>query len=518
MSSPDSPSSIALTQSQQILRRKLKEDMAKSLNRRPVGAQDHYAQYAANSGDWTILEQPSRQLPLSLCQLISLELRDHGNTLFEETRALNNRFAGCSFRAAEVMLSSDSEFLDLHRRALTWGEEVASQVNFKLRHQARDDPYRAFTGAFDSFISQIDTVMAHGSDRLHQMVWAAVLDLLPYKLFEAMLIKPGHCRLSHEATKAHLPHVKLSESVQTARAQELLTRILSLYGVEPMVYIDTVVLTPLLAVLQQDTALPLPNTHSMRYHQMFADLLEAHPYLVSSDRAERYMFYIPGTTCVATFSFLAANGCAKIMFWDDVESLRLGLHSNFVRGCLHIGYDGGISCWMHPWRTLDKVFGPDCAATLAFWLLKQVHGLLVQDYLSIEKYYLHPSDEKTEASVAFSVPDEALLFVALAKAAEGEEDPESETQPEVLPVDAVHGDGTLPQLRRRYFFKLLGRCGVSIEQGKGSEIKLLRKTKRPFRLGNHYGSNPTIPAFLATNILKRLEITRDEWFDAITAN
>jgi len=75
----------------------------------------------------------------------------------------------------------------------------------------------------------------------------------------------------------------------------------------------------------------------------------------------------------------------------------------------------------------------------------------------------------------------------------------------------------LPQLRRRYFFKLLERCGVEVAQGKGSEIKLLRKSKRPFRLGNHYGSNPTIPAFLAASILKRLDITHQDWVEAIAA-
>lgn len=74
------------------------------------------------------------------------------------------------------------------------------------------------------------------------------------------------------------------------------------------------------------------------------------------------------------------------------------------------------------------------------------------------------------------------------------------------------------QLRRRQFFKLLGRCGVSIEQGKGSEIKLLRDGWHPFRIGNHYGNNPTIPHVLAISILKRLGITRDEWLDSVAAS
>lgn len=73
------------------------------------------------------------------------------------------------------------------------------------------------------------------------------------------------------------------------------------------------------------------------------------------------------------------------------------------------------------------------------------------------------------------------------------------------------------QLRRRQFFKLLGRCGVTIEQGKGSEIKLLRDGWHPFRIGNHYGNNPTIPCVLAISILRRLGITRAEWLDSVAA-
>ena len=72
----------------------------------------------------------------------------------------------------------------------------------------------------------------------------------------------------------------------------------------------------------------------------------------------------------------------------------------------------------------------------------------------------------------------------------------------------------IPQIRRNLFFKILENCGVRIEQGKGSEIKLLRVGKHPFRLGNHGYVNPTMPSFLAANILRRLEITYAEWMAA----
>jgi hypothetical protein len=247
---------------------------------------------------------------------------------------------------------------------------------------------------------------------------------------------------------------------------------------------------------------------------MFGDILEAAPYLVASDRSERFMFNLPGSGCVAAFQFNAGLSCAQFVFDDDEDSLRRGLHTTFARGALMIGYDGKMSMYMHPWLTLDCIYGAHRGQMIAYWLLTQVHARITTDYLKIERDFLHPDEPTQTGEGEDAVFEETLAFVALAKAAPGNgigEEHGARSPPAVLEEHR----SALPQLRQRYFFKLLTHCGVRIEQGKGSEIKLLREGGRPFRLGNHYGSNPTIPAFLANNILKRLEITRDEWLDAL---
>lgn len=516
MSTSATSTSGALTLQQQILRRKLNDDMGKILNRRVDSVVAKFAHEVATSGDWTVEEQPVRTLPSALRDMITVSQRDAGNALIEETRVFNNQYAGFSFRAVEVMLANDLELLDLQHRAQAWSMDVARQVCFTLRHQARSDPFRAFFIAYDRVVAPIDMTIVHGKDRLYSMIWETVVDLLPYRLFDALLFAPGHCSLSHGPTPAHLGTLAFAREV-TAQEQKRVKTIISLYAVEPIAYLDNVVLAPLLATLREDPTSPDLAVQERTYQGMFADLLEAYPYLLSSDRAERYMFAIPGTSCVATFSFLAPNGCARIVFCDDAESLRRGLRTNFVRGALKIGYDGSISWWMHPWRVLDAVFGAEGAVTLSWWLLKQVHRQLVDDFLRIEHYYLHGTDEPAALPASDNSPDETLLYVALAKTADAPSDAGDEPDEATLKFDAGRALNMLPQLRRRYFFKLLERCGVEVAQGKGSEIKLLRKSKRPFRLGNHYGSNPTIPAFVAASILKRLDITHQDWVEAIAA-
>lgn len=507
-----------LTTQQQILRRRMDDEIAKTLLRRPANAQDVYQSRAARAGDWTIRLQPARSLPLALTQLIPLSLKNTGNMLFEETRALNNRHAGSSYRAIDVMLASDPEFLDLRARALAWGEDVARQVSFRLRHRALAHPYRTYVDAYRTLLPHMDTVMVHGDERMYSLVWAAVLDLLPYKLLESMVLAPGHLTISYEQDEQHLPYAVMTDSFKATSDVAWLTNIISLYCVEPAIYLDKIILSPLLAALQATPSLPPLPAQRTAIQEMVADVMEAFPYLVSSERAERYMFRIPGTSCVATFSFLASAGCAKFTFFDDEESMRRGVRTNFARAGLEIGYDGRFSSTMHPWRTLDTLFAPEHSSMLAYWLLKQVHGRLLADYLSIEHYYLHPSEEERGHEAAAFAHEETLLYVAWAKTAEHDEPAVPETQADNAGTEAWQGHGSIPQLRRRTFFKLLENCGVSVEQGKGSEIKLLRKSCHPFRLGNHYGSNPTVPAFLAAAILKRLEITRQEWVDAMAAH
>lgn len=505
-----------LTRQQKILRKKLSDEMGKLLHRRADSAMAKYAHQVASTSDWIVEEQTVKVMPPVLRNMLSMSQRDAGDALLEETRVLNNLYVGFSFRTAEVVLANDRELLDLQQRAQAWAADIATQLCFKLRHKARSDPFQAFFSIYDSVVTAIDMNVVYGRDRLYSLVWETVVDLLPYQLFDALLMAPGHCVLSHWTTASHEATLTFSRDLTRADQNRVRT-IISLYAIESVAYLDHVVLTPLVATLRQAPAMPGPVDLGKAYLEMFADLLEAYPYLLSSDRSERYMFPIPGTSCVATFAFLAPQGCARIVFCDDEESLRRGQHVNFVRGALKVGYDGSISWWMHSWRTLDSVFGAEEAATLSWWLLKQVHHQLVKDFLSIENYYLHGADEQAALPAMGGAADETLLYVALAKASDPA-DVIGETDDGVAPPSVEHTSTMLPQLRRRYFFKLLEHCGVEVAQGKGSEIKLLRRSKRPFRLGNHYGSNPTIPSFLAASILKRLEISHQEWVDAIAVS
>jgi len=487
------------------------------LRLRPLSAQTRHAHMIASDRDWTIAEQPVRELPYALNQLISLALRDRGNALIEETRHLNNRFADHSYRNIEAILSTAPDCLDLRARILEWGEEVAAQVVYKLRNRARQNPVKTFDSAFHSIVRDLDTRIVHGSDRMYMLVWSAVVEMLPYKLIDALLLQPGHIEIHLDARSGHASTIAISDRMPKSCDAKAIINMFDLYGVEPASYVDNMVLRPLLEALAGNSSLPAPGEQCKRYQAMLDDLLEAAPYLVSSARAERFMFALPGSARMAAFSFVAGSSCASILFADDADSVLRGLRTSFCRGGLVLGYSGQFSTLMHPWRTLGKVFGEADGQLLGYWLLQQVHGRVVQDYLKINHYFLDPPVSLPDDGVDVTEFDETLAYVAWAKASE---DSNASTEPETGPPfaqDQGH-PGAIAQLRRRHFFKLLARCGVSIEQGKGSEIKLLRAGWHPFRLGNHYGNNPTIPSFLAINILKRLGITRDEWLDSVAAD
>jgi hypothetical protein len=331
-----------------------------------------------------------------------------------------------------------------------------------------------------------------------------------------LLLQPGHIEIHLDARSGHASRIALSDRLPRSCDANAVINMFDLYGVEPASYVDNMVLRPLLDALAGDSSLPEPDEQCQRYQAMLVDLLEAAPYLVSSARTERFMFALPGSARMAAFCFVPGSSCASFLFADDADSLLLASRTTFCRGGLVLGYDGQLSTFMHPWRTLDKVFGEAAGQLLGYWLLEQVHGRVVQDYLKIEHYFLDPPSLPDD-DVEIAEIDETLVYVAWAKASEDRgASADLENGP---PCAQDRGrPGAIAQLRRRHFFKLLARCGVSIEQGKGSEIKLLRAGWHPFRLGNHYGNNPTIPSFLAINILKRLGITRDEWLDSVAAD
>lgn len=501
---------------QQILRRKMEDQLDKVLRLRPLSAHTRYAHLIATDREWTILEQLVRELPYALRQLISLHLRDQGNALIEETRHLNNRFVGHSYRDIEAILSVAPDCQDLRTRIIEWGEEVAAQVVYKLRNRAKQDPLKTFDLAYRSIVCDLDTRIVHGSDRMYMLVWSVVVDMLPYKLMDAFLLQPGYIEIRRDARGGHTSTIEISDRLPKSCDASAVIDMFDLYGVEPASYVDNMVLKPLLTALASAPTLPGPCEQRERYQAMLADLLEAAPYLVSSIRTERFIFSLPGSARMAAFCFVPGTSCASILFADDTDSLLRAARTAFSRGGLMLGYDGQLSTYMHPWRTLDKVFGEADGQLLGYWLLQQIHGRVVQDYLKIEHYFLDTSESLPDDAVEIAEMDETLAYIAFAKASDRNK-AGTELADETSSTQIQHRPGAIAQLRRRHFFKLLARCGVSIEQGKGSEIKLLRAGWHPFRLGNHYGNNPTIPSFLAMNILKRLGISHDEWLDSVAA-
>lgn len=512
MTSFDQNAPLGLNPRQLILRKKIDRHLEAVTKLRPTNQQGRHAHMIASTQEWIIREQPVRTLPFSLTQLIKIDTRDLGNALIEETRQLNNRYAGSSSRDVDAQLIGDPSCMDLQRRIIDWSEDIAAQIIYKLRHRGKIDPIGTFHQAYRTIVAPLDTELVHGVDRMYMYVWTAVVDMLPFKLWDGLIATPGHISIHHDASVQHLPTFRHSKQVAGQFNWNGISDALSLYGIECDAYLRNVVFTPLLDTLVHNPAMPAPEGQREQYDQMFSDILEAAPYLVVSDRSERFMFNLPGSGCIAGFQFNAGSSCAQFVFADDEDSLRLALRTTFARGGLMIGYDGAMSIHMHPWRTLETIYGMEKGKMIAYWLLAQVHERITADYLKIERYFLHAEDlVQDEESVSI---EETLAYVALAKAAPGNR-VDVEVEPQSLDNGLGYERFALPALRQRYFFKLLTRCGVRVEQGKGSEIKLLREAKRPFRLGNHYGNNPTIPSFLASNILKRLEVTRDEWLGAI---
>lgn len=148
-----------------IVARRMAEEDAKVLRRAPVSPLDRYQQSIARCADWKIQEMPVMTLPRGLTDFLSLELRDRGNALIEETRQLNNGFVGVFMSEVVALMVADFELHDLRERVLKWTEEAISEVVYRYRRQIQRSPYDAYMHLSDAFLGDIDTRIAHGECR-----------------------------------------------------------------------------------------------------------------------------------------------------------------------------------------------------------------------------------------------------------------------------------------------------------------------------------------------------------------
>lgn len=469
---------------------------------------DKYNSQVLKTQSWIILEQPVKVLPRSLTELISMRLRDEGNALIEETRYLNNLRVGETFTKVHIESIADLTFIDLRGKLLDWAEQVINEVYYKHRRQFKEDPFGTYLKHHHGYISYIDQKIAHGADHLYSALWSKVLDAIPYWLLDRALQQPGKAVISYVPDETGRLHSSLELAPELVHQGKNVKVHLNLYGAEPTVFCESIILRPLLSALANEV-FPEADVMQQQLNLIMGDILEATPYLMKNRCYEEYLFDIPGTTCVGGFLYLSPNGIGQFCFSENRKYWAEGHAESFYRGMLELDFFGMLTFYMHPWRSLERVFGVADALKLTYWFLKQVHTTVVQEYLRIEKYYL-----TSQSALTSDGPEQDDLYVPWQRPAVEDFEAVAFDSEE---ADIIRGISTLPQLRRSKFFKILSNCGVRVEQGKGSELKLLKDGAHPFRLGDHYGPNPTIPSFLVDSILKRMQISPEQWKLALAA-
>ncbi len=473
-----------------------------------------YISSVAHNEDWQIKSQDPKALPYAFLELTSLQVRDEGNLLIEETRQLNNRYVGWSYRALEAALKADLEVIYLCDQAALWAQRVAKEVLFKLRNKIKAAPVIAYSKAYDALIRSLESITCD-RDHMYPLVWNAASDVMACTLLDEIFIKTRLISSDERFDTNSLNNTHTS--IRNEGERKYLRDHLALYNVPFRDWLVSHLLDPLLAVLKNDPSMPTTEEQQAYKSWYFSELLEAFSYLVGLEEDDRYFFVLPESTYVGAFTFNSVHGIGRFFFNDSRENLVKGLEGAYCIGTFEVLWNGEFSFETHPLDTISGRFGKEDGLLLAYWMLKQVHDRIVSDYLAVEDYYLHQKVEDKNAQVKGerSTHELAAFYTPWIKEAQDKQLASTiAANADLEPFPLQHG---LPQVRRNLFFKILQQCGVSVEQGKGSELKLLRDGKHPFRLGNHYGPNPTVPSFLAASILKRMEISRNEWLSALAA-
>lgn len=491
----------------------------RTLRRAPQNIGEAYVASVAKGEDRFILEQAARTLPRSLTELISLLLRDEGNALIEETRLINNRYVGSTIKTLQAQVVGDLEVIELRDRVLDWSERVVNAVLFKMRRQVTAAPVKTYAKLYLSFVHELDTTIAHGSNDLYSLIWDAATEALPYGMLDGIFIQTELISGFYKESAANgESEFFLRQKLRCSNAEwHFVAEQLTLYSYSPTVYAQEVVLRPLLKTLKDELGHVSKSEQRRLCGVYLADLLEAFPYLLSSTRIGKSIFPVEGSRAVAAFDYICRDGFGCFFLSDSASIFEREIAFGKSLGILEVLFDGKIAFYPYPRMTLEAVFGEDDGLLLTYWLLKQARERVLTSYLKINSAYLArgAGAAKEINSEGKNTPDNVYSeYTSWVREAQ---EPVSDAEHEETDGLEAQEAAQIPQMRRSRLFKLLSLCGVTIAQGKGSEIKLLRDNSHPFRLGNHYGPNPTVPSFLIANILKRLEISRPEWRQAIAS-
>lgn len=165
--------------------------------------------------------------------------------------------------------------------------------------------------------------------------------------------------------------------------------------------------------------------------------------------------------------------------------------------------DGTFSCSCRPWidAELMKEYGIENALDINLYLLQSIHDKLFSFYCQIDlDTILWNWKNKTSHN---HTDEEIISSSCQLKLTDADTDPETKLRNPVV-----------KKIRKKEFFNILIKLNCTVTKGKGSEIKIFRPGGKIYIVGNHKRNN-YIPVAVIINILKRLEISLDDWMDAV---
>lgn len=449
--------------------------------------------------DWLITEQGEARLPYCLANLLPLSLRDEGNELIELTRQLNNQFIGHSHSYVTFLLEADLDYLDLRDQVHDWTQRVTDQLLYKMRNKVAKDPVRAYLDAYIPIMNdEFNDEVVYRDQSMYSLVWENACLAVGFRIMERLFLQPGRLRLTFRDGD---PDPELAGEYANHEVTSLLLDAFEKWDLTNCIFTEQIILAPILSHVSSQMQRPLDQVEA-HYRMMFSDLIEVYPAFLME---EMFTFRLPDSTQTLDLLFAPAHGVAVLT----------ASRGDTFPPALTFDWDAQLVFHGQPWRKVESIYGREAYLRTACWVLEQIHGELVQRYLD------HQTAMQTTSAIAAEVSHDAEPGPAHEHAMRMEWVREARREA-IPPVEPGEDDeplsrGAIPQIRRSLFFKILKSCGVRIEQGKGSEIKLLREGKHPFRLGNHGFVNPTVPTWLAAVILRRLEITKREWQSAYSA-
>lgn len=421
--------------------------------------------------------------PVSFVDLFGFNTRKKCDELLSRTEDLMCLHKGQKYNDLAYSATVSENEIELKREITALSNDIIDIVFHKLRNVYKRDVSVAASKALVKYISPFFEATAYHESNTFQFFWKDTIDhlisrLIVKPLSDSHLLTFSWDRYIMTEYRMHFPESPVDSQIGDSTYFKFLSNCKFEEEVKSK-------MTDFLDVNITD-----------RISDMFSDICEMYPLLLRGFSPNKNIFELPKGLGYMMVILNPDTVMMEVKIATTANQVVDFRTNNKLPAAFSFTWSGDILNGLSEWLPVKK------QSVLHNFLVNQVHSALLPKYIAA-----------LEGIKVKQIDEDNLLYSTWQGYVSGVKKNEENRNQDVAPKRLSFTN--IPKIRRQKFFKLCQSLGLCVESGKGSELKIFRPGKRIYILGTHGVKDDVVPAWLATKILTRAEVSQEEFQKAL---